>query len=34
VWIDRPVEATEIWHFEHLRVEPAVEGFAPLDIAF
>jgi hypothetical protein len=34
VWIDRPVEATEIWHFEHLRVEPEVEGFAPLDIAF
>ena len=34
VWIDRPVEATEIWHFEHLRVEPTVEGFAPLDIAF
>ena len=34
VWIDRPVEATEVWHFEHLRVEPAVEGFEPLDIAF
>ena len=34
VWIDRPVEATEIWHFEHLRVEPTVEGLAPLDIAF
>jgi hypothetical protein len=34
VWIDRPVEATEIWHFEHLRVEPTVEGFEPLDIAF
>jgi hypothetical protein len=34
VWIDRPVEATEIWHFEHLRVEPAVEGFAPLEIDF
>lgn len=34
VWIDRPVEATEIWHFEHLRVEPTVEGFAPLEIDF
>jgi hypothetical protein len=34
VWIDRPVEATEIWHFEHLRIESTVEGFAPLDIAF
>jgi hypothetical protein len=34
VWIDRPVEATEVWHFEHLRVEPAVEGFAPLEITF
>jgi hypothetical protein len=34
VLIDRPVEATEVWHFEHLRVEPAVEGFAPLEIDF
>jgi len=34
VWIDRPVEATEVWHFEHLRVEPAGEGLEPLDIAF
>ncbi len=34
VWIDRPVEATEVWHFEHLRVDPGVEDFPPLDIAF
>jgi hypothetical protein len=34
VWIDRPVEATEVWHFEHLRVDPGVADFPPLEIAF